>query len=76
MHHFLKILLTINNIMAMTAITIKIPTPIPALNIPPMTSQLFIVKRMVKAINNFVILFCIIIKIYGFMLSKIMLNAF
>ena len=57
----------------MTAITIKIPTPIPALNIPPMTSQLFIVRRRVKAINNFVNLFCIMILIYSFMADKIIL---
>jgi hypothetical protein len=35
-----KILLTINNMIARIATTINIPTPIPALNIPPISSQL------------------------------------
>ena len=35
-----KSLLTRKSITAITATTIKIPTPIPALNMPPITSQL------------------------------------
>jgi hypothetical protein len=35
-----KILLTINNMIARIATTINIPTPIPALNIPPIAHNL------------------------------------
>jgi hypothetical protein len=55
-----KILLMIKTTMAITAITIKIPTPIPALNIPSITEQLVNEISIIKSINNLVISFCMI----------------
>lgn len=47
--------------MAITAITIKIPTPIPALNIPSITEQLVNEISTIKSINNLVISFFMIL---------------
>ena len=55
-------LLMINMITAMTAMTINIPTPIPALKIPSTSSQLVAVNNMNKSNNGF--------KILLFMISK------
>ncbi|WP_218043845.1 hypothetical protein, partial [Flavobacterium gawalongense] len=55
-----KILLMIKTITAITAITIKIPTPIPALNIPSITEQLVNEISTIKRTNNLVIFFCMI----------------
>ena len=49
-------LLMINMITAMTAMTINIPTPIPALKIPSTSSQLVAVNNMNKSNNGFKIL--------------------
>lgn len=46
--------------MAITAITIKIPTPTPALNIPSIIEQLEKDINTIKSINNRVSLFCMI----------------
>lgn len=43
------------------ATTIKIPTPIPALNIPSTTEQLENEINTIKSINKRVICFCMII---------------
>lgn len=48
---------------AITATTMKIPTPIPALKIPPTTSQLVNENNTKKSINNLLILFCISYKL-------------
>ena len=45
-------------ITAITAITINIPTPIPALKIPPITSQLVSENRTISIRDNFSTLFC------------------
>lgn len=54
--------------MAITAITIKIPTPTPALNIPSITEQLVNEISIVKSINNLVVCFCMIFLILSFKL--------
>ncbi len=46
--------------MASTAITIKIPTPTPALNIPSIIEQLVNDSNTTKSINNLVSFFCMI----------------
>lgn len=51
----------IKTTMAITAITIKIPTPIPALNIPSITEQLVNEISTIKSINNLVISFFMIL---------------
>ena len=56
----LKILLTINAIIASTAMTIKIPTPTPALNIPSIIEQLVNDTNTTKSINILVSFFCMI----------------
>ena len=47
--------------MASTAITIKMPTPIPALNIPSIIEQLVNDSNTTKSINNLVSFFCMIL---------------
>jgi|CXWL01.2.fsa_nt_gi hypothetical protein len=47
--------------MAITATTIKIPTPTPALNIPSIIEQLENEINTIKSINNRVSLFCMIL---------------
>jgi hypothetical protein len=56
-----KILLIIKATIAITAITIKMPTPIPALNIPSTTEQLVNESNIIKSIINLVISFCMIL---------------
>jgi len=58
----------IKTTMAITAITIKIPTPTPALNIPSITEQLVNEISIVKSINNLVVCFCMIFLILSFKL--------
>jgi hypothetical protein len=55
-----KILLIIKTTMAITTITIKIPTPIPALNIPSIMEQLVNEISTIKRTNNRVISFFMI----------------
>ena len=50
---------------AMTAMTINIPTPIPALKMPPMTSQLENENKIIESNENFKILFCMISVFFG-----------
>ncbi len=45
-------------IIATTKITIKIPNPIPALKMSPITSQLVNENSITNTINNLSILFC------------------
>ena len=47
--------------MASTAITIKMPTPIPALNMPSIIEQLVNYSNTTKSINNLVSFFCMIL---------------
>ena len=47
--------------MASTAITIKMPTPIPALNMPSIIEQLVNDSNTTKSINNLVSFFCMIL---------------
>lgn len=48
-------------IIAITATTINIPTPTPALNIPSIIEQLENEINTIKSINNRVSLFCMIL---------------
>ena len=48
-------------IIASTAITIKIPTPIPALNIPSIMEQLVNESSTTKSISNLVSFFCMVL---------------
>lgn len=48
-------------ITAITATTIKMPTPIPALNIPSIIEQLENEISTIKSINNLVSFFCMIL---------------
>ncbi|KUJ62801.1 hypothetical protein AR687_05225 [Flavobacteriaceae bacterium CRH] len=48
-------------IIAITKITINIPTPIPALKIPPITSQLVNENSITNTINKRVMIFCMIL---------------
>ena len=57
---FPKILLIIKMIMAIIATTIKIPKPIPALNIPSIIEQLENDINTIKSIKILVSLFCMI----------------
>lgn len=59
------ILLIIKIITAIMAMTMKIPTPIPALKIPSMTSQLVAVSRIKKRSDNLRILFCMV-SVFGY----------
>lgn len=59
-YFFPPILLIINIITAIIAITIKIPTPIPALKIPSTTSQLENEINTIISINILVNLLCMI----------------
>jgi len=54
-------LLMINIMTAITAITIKIPTPIPALKIPSTSSQLVAVNKIIKSNNGFKILWFMVL---------------
>lgn len=61
-YYFLpKILLMIKIIIAITATTIKMPTPTPALNIPSIIEQLENDINTIKSINNLVSLFRMIL---------------
>jgi hypothetical protein len=53
-------LLTIKRIIANIAITIKIPTPIPALNIPSTREHPVSDNTTVNSSNSLIVLFCII----------------
>lgn len=50
----------INMITAMTAMTIKMPTPIPALKMPSTSSQLVAVNKIINSNSGFKILFCMV----------------
>ena len=56
-----KTLLIIKIIIAIIKITIKIPNPIPALKMSPITSQLVNENSITNTINILVILFCMIL---------------
>jgi hypothetical protein len=61
MFYFLKNLAKIQITIAMIKITIKIPTPIPALKMSPTNSQLVNENSITNTINNLSILFCMIL---------------
>ncbi len=56
-----KTLLIIKIIIAIIKITIKIPNPIPALKMSPITSQLVNENSITNTINKRVIFFCMIL---------------
>ena len=74
--YFLKTLLIIKTITAITAITIKMPTPIPALNIPSIIEQLENEISTIKSINNLVNFFCMILCFFyvNFLFVKLLCN--
>lgn len=49
-------LLMINIITAITAMTMKIPTPIPALKMPSTSSQLVAVNKIIKSNSDLIVL--------------------
>ena len=59
-YFFPPILLIIKMTIAIIATTIKIPTPIPALNIPSTIEQLVIDINIIRSITILVILSCMI----------------
>ena len=59
--YFRKNLAKIQMIMAITKITINIPTPIPALKMSPISSQLVNENSITNTINKRVIFFCMIL---------------
>lgn len=61
MFYLLKTFAKIQIMITITKITIKIPTPIPALKMSPTNSQLVNENSMNNTINNLVILFCMIL---------------
>lgn len=61
MFYFLKNRAKIQMIIAMIKTTIKIPTPIPALKISPITSQLVNENSITNTINKRVMIFCMIL---------------
>jgi len=61
MSYLLKNRVKIQITIAIINITMKIPTPIPALKMSPITSQLVNENSITNTINNLSILFCMIL---------------
>lgn len=61
MYYLLKNRVKIQITIAIINITMKIPTPIPALKMSPITSQLVNENSITNTINNLSILFCMIL---------------